>query len=322
MLELSHNAAVDSMDLKMRILFIGGTRFVGLAMAQHALARGHVVDIFHRGNTVPLGLEGATHIQGDRGGSLCALSQGEWDAVVDLCAYRPHEVQALVTALGSRVGHYVLISSLSVYADDVPPRFTEEAALADTGGLAGQDLKTMALGASSYGPLKVLCERALAQRPGKQLIIRPCYVIGPQDYTQRFPEWVRRIAAGGIVPAPGPREAPMNYIDARDLASFVVRCIEREATGALNTTAPQGSYSFENFLEATLAAVGPAGTQLDWLTPEQAKASGLSFPLWAGGTMENKRTADSSAAVALGLSCRSLQQSASDVLQWDRATSR
>lgn len=300
----------------MRILFIGGTRYVGLAMAQCALARGHQVDIFHRGSTTVAELAGVNHILGDRNGDLTALAQGEWDAVVDVCAYRPHEVESMAIALGARAGLSVLISSISVYAGDVPLQYNEGAAVMDTGFLVGKDLTTIAIDGDSYGPLKVLCEQALTQRCSKHLIIRPTFVIGPNDYTQRFPEWVRRIAGGGDVPAPGPRDAPMSYIDARDLASFVVGCIEQGNTGVLNAAAPIGPFTFEDFLNATVAAVGPAGTNLQWLTPDDAKVSGLSFPLWTGGTHEPKLAANCSAARTVGLACRPLQETARDVAQW------
>jgi 2'-hydroxyisoflavone reductase len=303
----------------MRILFMGGTRFVGLAMVQCALARGHQVDVFHRGSSPAPALAGVKTILGDRNLDLSALANGEWDAVVDVCAYRPHEVESLATALGQRAGLSVLVSSISAYADDVPLYSNERAALMDTSALAGQDLHTIPIDGNSYGALKVLCERALAQHCHKHLIIRPTFVIGPNDYTQRFPEWVRRIAAGGDVSAPGPRDAPMSYIDTRDLAAFVILCIERGSAGVFNVAATTGPFSFQNFLEATVNAVGPVGTRLQWLPPDEAKACGKQFPLWTAGAYEPKLAVDSGAARACGLTCRPLQESAQDVARWLKA---
>jgi 2'-hydroxyisoflavone reductase len=301
-----------------RILFIGGTRFVGLAMAQCALARGHHVDIFHRGSTQASGLDAAAHILGDRGKDLTALATGHWDAVVDVCAYRPHEVHTLWAALGKRARHYLFISSISVYAEDVAPGCNEQAALLETNSLEGRDLQNIAIDAETYGRLKVLCEQAVVQHFPRHTLIRPTFVIGPQDYTQRYPEWVRRIAAGGEVAAPEPRDAPMSYIDARDLAAFVIRCLESDRQSIFNVSAPP--VTFEEFLNQTLNAVAPQGTDLKWLTPKEASASGKAFPLWTSGEHVGKLAPDRSKAAAAGLSCRALQESARDVLGWVQKT--
>jgi 2'-hydroxyisoflavone reductase len=300
------------------MLFIGGTRFVGLVMARHALARGHQVDVFHRGSTMATGLDAAGHILGDRGKDLSSLATGQWDAVVDVCAYRPQEVHALAAALGNRAGRYLFISSISVYADDVAPGCNEQSALLDTRSLEGKDLQSIAIDAETYGRLKVLCEQAVMQHFARHTVIRPTFVIGPEDYTQRYPEWVRRIAAGGEIASPGPQDAPMSYIDASDLAAFVIRCLEDDRQGVFNVSAPP--VTFGKFLNETLNAVAPQGTDLKWLTPEDALASGKTFPLWTSGEHVGKLALDGSKAAGAGLSCRPLQESAREVLQWVQKT--
>ena len=301
----------------MHILFIGGTRFVGHAMAHEALQRGHRVDVFHRGSTPARGLGSAVQLHGDRSGDLSALATGQWDAVIDTCAYRPHEIEFLADALAGRCGKYVFISSVSVYADDIAPNQDESAPRMPTAGLDGKNLATIPIDGESYGPLKVLCEDAVRARHADHLLIRPTYVLGPDDYTQRFSRWVMRIAAGGEVLAPGPREAAIQYIDARDLAKFVVGSIENGLHGAFNAASPP-PFSFEAMLEQVIAAVGPSGTQLRWLTPAQATESSLQFPLWAGGRSPGKAAVNPAAAMAQGLSCRPLGETAVDVLEWLR----
>ena len=304
----------------MRILFIGGTRFVGLAMAREALRRGHVVEVFHRGSTTATGLDGAIHLHGNRSGDVSALARGEWDAVVDACAYRPLEIDSMAAALTGRYRKYVFVSTVSVYDDDLPHNADESGAKADTAGLDANEPGGKPIEPNTYGPFKVLCEDAARARHPNLLIVRPTFVIGPDDYTQRFPEWVRRIAAGGEVDAPGPRDAAIQYIDARDLGAFVIDGIERDLQGTFNTAAPQPPFTFGQMLDEIVAGVGPAGTRLRWLSVAEASASGKSFPLWAGGESVGKLAVDAGAARAHGLSSRPLRESARDVLEWTRKT--
>lgn len=302
----------------MRILFIGGTRFVGQAMVAEALARGHQVDVFHRGKTAAAGLDGARHLLGDRTKDLSALATGEWDAVVDTCAYRPHEVELLARTLQGRVPLQLFVSSVSVYADDIPHDAGEHSARRSTAGLAGKDLATVAVDAETYGALKVLCEDAVAAAWRHPIVLRPTYVIGPHDYTQRFPEWVRRLAAGGVVEAPGPRDAPVQYVDARDLARLAVALLEQGAAGAFNVASPTVPFTFADLLAGVMEGVAPAGTELRWLDVAQAKASGQVFPLWAGGVATGIGAVNSDAARSHGFAPRPLAESARDTLAWVR----
>jgi 2'-hydroxyisoflavone reductase len=300
----------------MRILFIGGTRFIGLAMAKLALQRGHQVDVFHRSHAITPGLESAVHLVGDRSTDLTALADGAWDAVIDTCAYRPGEIHAVADALKGRGRHYVFVSTISVYADDIPPACNEDGALCDTQSIELSASADLPIDGLTYGPLKVLCEQAVRNRHPAHLIIRPSYVIGPYDPTDRFAHWVSRVAEGGSVDAPGPAQAAMQFIDARDLAAFVISAVERTIEGVFNLAAPKPPFTFEQFLNAIVLAVGPPGTKLHWLTAQEAIQSGQSFPMWAGGGPDGKLAMDIAAAQQAGLTTRPLENSARDVLTW------
>ncbi|MBK0392319.1 NAD-dependent epimerase/dehydratase family protein [Ramlibacter algicola] len=303
----------------MRLLFVGGTRFSGLAAVRIALERGHQVDVFHRGKSKPEGLAGAREILGDRHSDLQLLARGEWDAVVDTCGFRPGEVHQLADALDRRAGHYTFISSGSVYALDVPAGPDESARLATTDALDPATLDTVPIDGDNYGPLKVLSERAAQARFASCALLRPTYIVGPGDYTQRFPEWVRRLAAGGRVTAPGPRDAAIQHVDARDLGAFIVDAAERRLQGPFNVAAQRGPFSFGDMLEGIAGAVAPAGTTIDWITPEQARASGQEFPLWHGGETYGFASMDTKVAYAAGLQCRPLHETVVDTLAWVRA---
>lgn len=297
----------------MRILLIGGTRFVGKAIAVEAMRRGHEVTVFHRGNTH---LDGAQHILGDRDVDLSALIDGQWDATVDVCAYRPGQVEALLAALGDRAGRFCLISTVSVYDESIPAGSSESAALADTGAVES-DPAGVPLTGESYGPLKVLCERsALAGQPDA-LIIRPTYVIGPDDHTMRFPTWVRRIAAGGKVECPGPAGNAMQYVDARDQAAFVIDLLEQGRAGTFHCAAE--ATTFGEMLEAIATALD-ADAQLDWLDPAQATGRETDFPLWSGEHSTTMLQMNPSAAFAAGLRTRDLGDTVRDTAQWLRRT--
>lgn len=300
----------------MRLLFVGGTRFVGLAMAREALRRGHQVDLFHRGRAGADSLPGARHRLGDRNGDLSALAQGEWDAVIDTCGYRPGEIHAVADALQGRGGQYLFVSSISVYAESVGPGSDESAPRVDTRPWRHDALDRLAIDAESYGPLKALCEDVVFERHADALVLRPTYVIGPDDYTQRFGEWVRRIAAGGEIVAPGPGDEPIQVIDARDLAAFAVGAVAGGLHGVFNVAGPAGPLSFGEMLEGIVAAVGPIGTRLRWIPATEASAA--DFPLWGGGSYSGLGAVSAAAAFAQGLQCRPLAESTRDVRTWLR----
>jgi 2'-hydroxyisoflavone reductase len=291
-----------------RILMVGGTRFIGRHLTVAALERGHDVTLFHRGRTGAELFPEASHLLGDRDGDLAPLRSGRWDATVDVCGYLPGQVHRLADALDGRSGQYVFVSSLSVYARPQPPLFGEDAPLIELPDPTVEEVTD-----ATYGGLKVLCERAAAARfGGGTLVVRPTYVVGPFDYSGRFTWWLRRIARGGEVLAPGPADAPIQLIDVRDLAGWMVDLVEREAGGTFHTVTPPPPFGFANLLGEIAAVVGPARTTLTWVEPAFLHAAGeddASIPLWPGGDPAGMfEAADPARAYQAGLAPRPLAQ--------------
>jgi 2'-hydroxyisoflavone reductase len=294
----------------MRLLVIGGTEFVGRHIVEAAVAAGHDVTVFHRGRTEPGDLPSVEHVHGDRDGDLGALAGRSFDAVVDVCGYQPRVVRLSVGALADAVERYCFISSESVYAEPLPPVVTEDAPLATLGAAEGPS--------AWYGPLKVLCERVVRAGFGERaLLVRPGYVVGPHDSTDRFTSWVRRVALGGTILAPGDGTDHVQFVDARDLGAFVVRLLEDGATGAFNVDGPPMTVA--DLLEAIARACGTAPRIL-WLSPEELRRRHLeeAFPMWEGPAL-GAAVVDTSRARAAGLVSRPVEETVADTLAWDRA---
>jgi 2'-hydroxyisoflavone reductase len=302
----------------MRILVIGGTRFVGRHFVDAAVAAGHEVTVFHRGHTGMDLFPEVDHRIGDRDSDLSALADGAWDATVDTCAYVPRQVHALADALGGRGGHHLLVSSVSVYAPPDGPGIDEDAELLEL-----DDPTTEVVTGETYGGLKVLCERAAVQRHGTStVLVRPSYVVGPHDYTWRFPWWVARLARGGSVVAPGPADAPAQVVDARDMAAWMVRLLQDERSGAYHAASPAPAFSWGELLETIAAAVAPAGTRLVWVDPADVAAAGIppaAFPLWGADDPDVWIMAvEPGRAFGTGLVPRPLAETVRDTLAWTR----
>lgn len=302
----------------MRILMIGGTRFIGKHVVEAALAAGHDITIFHRGRTGRDLFPDVEHRLGDRDGDLSALATGEWDATVDTCAYVPRQVHELADVLGALGGHHLLVSSVSAYASPTGPGLTEDAPLAELDDPTVEEVTN-----ETYGGLKVLCERAAVERYGQPtLLVRPTYVVGPDDYSWRFPWWVARMARGGEVLAPGPDDAPAQVIDVRDMATWMVELLETGATGAIHAASPEPVFTWRQQLTAIAAAVAPADTRLTWVDADFVHAAGLpegTFPLWSGDDPDVwVMAADPAKAYATGLTPRPLADTARDTLEWIR----
>ena len=305
----------------MRILIIGGTAFVGRHITQAALAAGHDVTLFNRGQTGPALFPRAEHLIGDRNEDLSALTDGSWDATVDVCGYLPRQVRSLAEALAGRGGQHLFVSTVSVYQAPVQPGYTEDAPLA---GLS--DPATEQVTDQTYGGLKVLCEQAVTELYGKgrATIVRPTYVIGPHDRTYRFTSWVDRIARGGEVLAPGDPADPMQVIDARDMADWSVRLLENSVSGTFHAAAPAPPFGFGQLLETVVAEVAPPGTTLTWVDSGFLRAEGedgASLPLWSEGDSEDATilTANPAAAFSTGLLPRPLRQTVADIAAEVRA---
>jgi 2'-hydroxyisoflavone reductase len=282
----------------MKVLVLGGTQFVGRAVAEAVLQRGHELAVFNRGQTNPGLFPDAEHLRGDRGGDLSALEGRSFDAVIDTSGYVPEAVRASVAALPG--AHYVFVSTISVYADF--SRGPDEESPVQTSG-------------DGYGPLKAACEREL---PAGALVVRPGLIVGPHDPTYRFTYWVDRIARGGDVVAPEPRDHLAQVIDARDLAEWLVRSAEESLGGVFNAVGP--SRTMEDILGAILGATA-SGARLRWVPADLLLEKGaeeyVTLPLWivdpawrGHGHVANAR------AIAAGLTFRPLEETIRDTFAW------
>jgi 2'-hydroxyisoflavone reductase len=298
----------------MRILIIGGTRFVGHAMAEAALDSGHDVSLLHR--TATDALPAATHLLADRDGDLSVLAGLDFDATIDVCAYVPGQVRSLHEALGDRGGHHLFVSTVSVYQEPDGPGASEDSPL-----FAPAPEDATEVTNETYGPLKVTCENVTTELyPADALaIIRPTYVVGPRDMTARYPWWVLRAARGGSMIAPGPADAPMQYIDARDMGAWTVRLAEGRVPGTFTAAHPHTTYGA--LLDETLAAVESDARLVpvdgDWLVEQGV--DGLQLPLWTEGGVEWSLAMATDKAQVAGLTYRPFAETVRDTLAWAEA---
>jgi 2'-hydroxyisoflavone reductase len=293
----------------MRILVLGGTLFLGRHVVDAACERGHELTLFNRGQTRPDLFPGVEKLRGDRDGDLTALAGRDFDAVVDTSGRVPRLVTETIAALGD-VGHYTFVSTISVYADlSTPP--TESSPLAVL-------QEPTEVWEEAYGELKALCESAVRERFPDAFIPRPGLIVGPWDPTGRFTYWPARLAAGGRVLAPLPREADTQVIHARDLADWIVRAAEEELGGTYNAVGPVTTR--ERVLE-TCRTVAAADAELVWVDPdflnEQGVEEWMELPLWLyDEKYRGMLSVDASPAFAAGLRTRPLEETVRDTLDW------
>ena len=300
----------------MRVLIIGGTSFVGRAIAWSALAANHEVTVINRGQTESDLPDAVTRLVGEREKDLSALAGRDFDLTVDAIAYRPRGVATLYEALGNRGGHHIQISSVSAYEDPAEEGASESVARLHPEPTFDLDA---AVTSETYGPLKAACERAAQEYFGDSLsIVRPTYIIGSHDATLRFPYWTQRLARGGDVAVPGPRANAFQYIDARDLGDFVVTLGERSTCGDFHVATPYPAVRFVEALEQIADLIAPPGTTLVEVAYEQIARHHLDgrFPLWSGTTNPTVLAVDPAKALGAGLRCRALRESVEDVVQW------
>ena len=299
----------------MKILIIGGTKFVGPALVDAARARGHDVTLFNRGLTAPDALPDVESITGDRETDLEKLGGRHWDAVIDTCGYFPRQVRMSAEALRQAVDHYTFISSLSVYPVAGSPGRDERAPLLPRGDDAIEEVT-----GETYGPLKVGCEAALTNVfQSDALIIRAGLIVGPGDPTNRFTYWVTRAAKAGAAIAP-PAAQPMQFIDARDLATFMVHAAEGRIAGLYNVTGPAHRLTFGEFLprvkEALSSDVRFAHTNDDFLRAHDVEMF-MGLPLWLNrAAAESFMTFKIDKALTAGLAFRPLAQTVRDTCEW------
>ena len=316
----------------MKLLILGGTRFVGRHLITAALARNHQVTLFNRGKHLSAALTNVETIYGDRNSDLVKLQGRRWDAVVDTSGYLPRTVRASAESLSHSVDAYVFISSLSVYADMSVFGIDETAPLAT---LTSEQLdKANAIDSSGqisavtyggmYGGLKALCEQVAEEvLPNRVLIIRPGLIVGPYDYTDRFTYWVERVARGGEVLAPGRPDRYLQLIDARDLSEWIVRMIERKETGVYNASGLPHNLTMERVLEES-QRVSDSDASFTWVSEDfliQEKVAAWSeMPLWmpeeGAPHFKGFMFINCNKAVDSGLSFRPLNDTIKDTLTW------
>ncbi len=298
----------------MRLLVLGGTAFLGRHFVEAALRHGHEVTLFNRGKRNPGLFPGVETLIGDRDGGLAALEGRKWDAAVDTCGYVPRIVRDSVTLLRNAVEHYTFVSSVSVYAG-----FTEwgQNENAPIGTLSDPTVEEVT--GETYGPLKALCEKeALAAMPGRALIVRPGLIVGPHDPTDRFTYWAARAAEGGDILAPEPRDNPVQVIDVRDLAQWMLLMAEDCAAGVYNTVGPRDPLCFEQMVEGCIAATGSDGRTV-WADEPFLNGQGIELPMWVPQSMPEWigiDAIDGSRAVEMGLRHRPFEQTAADTAAW------
>lgn len=301
----------------MRVLILGGTRFVGRHIARVALDRGHELTLFNRGLTNPHAFPEAEHVRGDRHqGDLAKLADRGFEAIIDSSAYFPTDVEA-AARLGARTSHYTLISSLSVYRDPVAPGSDESAPVWELEPLIPDEVTS----AEAYGGLKVLCERAAHRLfPDRAIAVRAGVVVGPHDHAERFTYWPRRLAEGGRVLAAEP-DQPVQFIDARDLAGWVLDAAERRLTGTFNATGPSRPLTMDDFIARCRDVTGGDATPL-WAGDRFLLDHGLEpfedLPFWLPSELAGFCTIDTSRAQAAGLVCRPLTETIGDTFAWDQ----
>lgn len=320
---------------KMKILIIGGTKFLGRHLVTAALARNHEITLFNRGKHSSNDLPEVEQIHGDRNSDLDRLRNRKWDAAIDTCGYLPQTVRASAEFLKDAVENYVFISSISAYADFSQPNYDESAPLATLseeqkkkvaeidpkGELTGQLL------GAEYGALKALCEKAAEnQMPNRVLIVRSGLIVGSFDPTDRFTYWVMRVARGGEVLAPSNPNWAVQFVDARDLSEWIVKMIERRETGVFNATGKPGELTMAGMLEE-IKSVSDSDATFTWaseqfLLAEKVKAWS-EMPFWlpeeTAPEVKGHAFANIDKALKSELTFRLLSDTIQDVLSWREA---
>jgi nucleoside-diphosphate-sugar epimerase len=308
-------------DRPMQLLILGGTGAIGPYHVRAALDRGHHVAVFSRGRTqadLPANVE---RLIGDRNGNLKAIANRDWDAVIDLATFGPVWVRSLAQALGARARHYTFISTVSVYDNPPLDRVTTEDSPVLAYTAKEDPYAVVTHVGAEYGSLKVLCEReAEKQFPGRTLVLRPGYIGGPGD-SRALTYWAVRASKGGDMLAGGDATTPVQYLDVRDLAEWVIRAAERRVTGTYNAVGPAKPFTLGDLVEGARSAFAPRAkvrwVPQQWLLSQGDPERWGTLLFWSQGVgpimrMSNQR------ALAQGLSTRPIGTTLRDTLDWYR----
>ena len=308
---------VPQTDAPLRILILGGTRFLGVAQVQYALARGHTVTLFNRGRTNTHLFPEVEKLRGDRNDDLAALQGREWDVVIDNSASVPRWVEQSAGMLRNSANQYIYVSSLSVIADNSIIGSDETTAVKQL-----DDPTVEQVTGGRYGGMKALCEQRAREAFGdRAMVVRPGLIVGPMDNTDRFTYWPIRIDRGGEVMAPGNPTHHVQIIDVRDLASWMVRMGEDNTSGVYNATGPASPMSMAEMLYGIRAATS-ANVSFTWVNAdflEQHEVRPWShMPTWRPPRegMQGFSRVNCSKAIAAGLTFRPLAETASDTITW------
>ena len=308
----------------LRILFIGGTGFIGPHMVRLAMARGHKVTLFNRGKTNPGLFPNVEKLVGDRDGGLGVLKGRKWDAVIDTSGYIPRVVKDSIDLLADALHRYVFISTGDVYASFSKIGIDEDEPLDVLDDPKSEDAS------KHYGAFKAICERSVREKyAGRHTILRPGWIIGSGDRADISSYWPMRLERGGEVLAPGTPNDPTQIIDAEDLGRFVIKAIEEDINGTFNVVGPRSPLTWGEFLggirAVTTSDVRLTWVDADWLA-ERKILPWTDLPIWwpprddyqqppmfePGGKgfaqMSAKR------AIAAGLTFRPLADTARDII--------
>lgn len=291
----------------MRVLFLGGTRFIGRAMVVHALELGHHVTLFHRGQSGADLFPQVEHVLGDRFQDLNRL-KGDWDVVLDISGYTPRALRISCDALQGRVGRYVFISTFAVFSTDPNDGTTTEASpVRPWPSHRDPEEPEDKIDQETYGPLKVLCENIVSERFARHVHVRPSIIAGPHDTTDRFTKWVRLAATADHVRVAASPTQNVRLTDVRDLASFTLGLLDRDVNGPVNISGPIPPRNLGQMWEEIQEGVGRK-VSIEW---NSADAEALPLTnAWA------ERPADFSHAVSLGFTPRPLSETASATWAW------
>jgi 2'-hydroxyisoflavone reductase len=307
----------------LKVLILGGTGFIGPHFVDALTAGGHKITLFNRGKRDPEVKPGIEQLLGDRNGQIDSLKGRDWDVVIDNSGYTPSQVKATAELLKDHVRRYIFISSIAVYADFAKAGVDEAYKLVEL-----KDPTTEVVNGETYGGLKVLCEKVVETTYGKRAtIMRPTYIAGPGDPTDRFTYWPVRVSKGGKMLAPGTPSDPFQYIDVRDLAGFIRTCVEKDVDGKFNLCGPQGAVTMGSLLDEA-KRITRADTTFVWATPEfleaneiiGEKAKGNFMPIWQPpkGDEAGLLLVSPARAEKKGLKFRSLETTIRDTLDWQK----
>jgi 2'-hydroxyisoflavone reductase len=316
----------------MKILVLGGTIFLGRHLVEVASQRGHELTLFNRGLHSPDLYPQIERLRGDRWGDVSALEGRQWDVVIDTNGYIPSRVHASATLLANAVQRYVFISTISVYADQSIIGMDETAPLStitfeklrevENIEVPGEGVVARGYG-EFYGALKALCEQAAEEVMSERILtVRPGLIVGPYDYSDRFTYWPGRVARGGEILAPGRPERRSQFIDARDLAEWIIRMVEAGNTGIYNATGPEHPLTMRQILNECKAVSGSDAT-FTWVDEafllNEKVQPWSQIPLWIPDEPESAgfNAISIAKALAAGLTFRSLKETIRDTLTWD-----